>query len=245
MANSYFQFKQFTVHQERCAMKVGTDGTLLGAWAHGGQQILDIGTGTGLIALMMAQRFPESNITAIEIDGEACKQASENVAASPFHNRISVNHASLQQYCNNNMLEADSQGLRGKYYFDAIVCNPPFFVNSLKAPDKHRSMARHADTLTYAELFYRVSELLAEEGEFSAIVPFDCREAFVSEALLHDLHLTRLCSVRTTPRKQPRRYLLAFGWRNASEVEQTEGVIEDAPNVKSAWYAALTQEFYL
>ena len=96
MSNSYFRFKQFTIHQEQCAMKVGTDGTLLGAWAQGGERILDIGTGTGVIALRMAQRFPQSQVVGIDIDGLACEQALENVAASPFHDQVQVTHLSLQ-----------------------------------------------------------------------------------------------------------------------------------------------------
>ena len=134
MANDYFNFRQFTVRQERCAMKVGTDGTLLGAWAHGGSSILDIGVGTGLIALMMAQRFPESHIVGIDIDHEAVEQALENVKASPFRNI--------------DVVEADAKSYGGSS-FDAIVCNPPYFADSLQSPDMQRTIARHTVSLSF------------------------------------------------------------------------------------------------
>ena len=245
MPNDYFRFKQFTLHQDRCAMKVGTDGTLLGAWAEGGARILDIGTGTGLIALMMAQRFSKARVTAIEIDQEACLQARENVANSPFFDRVEVLDCSLQQFVNDYSLLSDIQENMQNFGFDSIVCNPPFFVNSLQAPDEQRSTARHATQLTYAQLFDGVSRLLAPEGVFSAIVPFDYQEAFTTEAILHGMHPWRVCAVKTTPRKQPRRYLLAFRRQQAPAVEQTIGVIEESPNVRSAWYRQLTEDFYL
>ena len=128
MANDYFKFKQFTVRQDRCAMKVGTDGTLLGSWANGGESVLDVGTGTGLIALMMAQRFPCAKITAIDISNDAFLQAEENVLASPYSDRISVLNIAFQQLPHS--------------IYDSIVCNPPFFENSLLCPDPERSMAR-------------------------------------------------------------------------------------------------------
>ena len=134
-----FRFKQFTIHQERCAMKVGTDGVLLGAWAEGGKAILDIGTGTGLIACMMAQRFPDATVQAIEIDEAACQQARENVTASPFLDRIFITNTSLQEFV--------SELPQHQQQYDCIVCNPPYFVNSMKAPDSQRSIARHTDTL--------------------------------------------------------------------------------------------------
>ena len=122
MSNNVFKFKQFSVHHDQCAMKVGTDGVLLGAWSRGGKRLLDIGTGTGLIAMMMAQRFSEAEIVAIDIDEAACLQAKENVANSPFATRVRVVHTSLQQF-------------DGENCFDCIVSNPPFFVNSLPNPD--------------------------------------------------------------------------------------------------------------
>ena len=229
MANDYFNFRQFTVRQERCAMKVGTDGTLLGAWAHGGSSVLDIGIGTGLVALMMAQRFPESRIVGIDIDHDAVEQALENVNASPFRN-IEV-------------VEVDAKLYEGDC-FDAIVCNPPYFADSLQCPDIQRTLARHTVSLSFRDLFAVVSRLLADDGEFSVVIPFDCKARLEAEAALAGLFKVRECAVKTTPRKQPRRYLLAFR-RHPADLEQTEGVIEIRPSVRSEWYQELTKDFYL
>ena len=166
-----FKFKQFEIHQDRCAMKVGTDGVLLGAWAPGGKRILDIGSGTGLISLMMAQRCQEAQVIGVDLDAEACDEARENVAASPFADRVSIACCRLQDY-------------ESAEKFDAIVSNPPFFLNSLKNPDSKRSMARHADSLPFRDLFLGVKRLLSEEGVFSAIVPSEVLDAFTSEAYL-------------------------------------------------------------
>ena len=125
--------------QDKCGMKVGTDGVLLGAWALGGSRVLDIGTGTGLVALMMAQRFPQSVVDAIDIDEEACRQAAENVAASPFAGSVHVGHCPLQDFLSSQP-------------YDAIVSNPPFFVDSLNNPDVRRPLPRHTDTLPFAAL---------------------------------------------------------------------------------------------
>ena len=229
MANDYFKFRQFTVRQDRCAMKVGTDGTLLGAWARGGCSILDIGTGTGLIALMLAQRFPKSRVIGIDIDSEAVEQARDNVAESPFHNV--------------DIIEADVSDYRDSVY-EAIVSNPPYFEDSLECPDGHRTMARHTSALSYHNLMESAWQLLADGGELSLVIPFDCKARLESEAALIGFFKSRECAVRTTPKKQPRRYLLAFR-KHPVELELSEGVIETTPNVRSAWYHELTKDFYL
>lgn len=237
MSNGYFQFKRFMVRQERCAMKVGTDGTLLGAWARGGQRILDIGTGTGLIALMMAQRCPEARLTAVDIDEDAVLQARENVAASSFADRISVLHADIRTA---NL----TGGLSPCEAFDAIVVNPPYFNDSLTCPDDQRTTARHTSTLSYRELMEATVRLLADDGELSVVIPFDCKARLESEAALAGLSKCRECSIRTTPRKAPRRYLLAFR-KHPAELEMTDGVLETMPGERSPWYHELTKEFYL
>lgn len=239
MANDYFQFRRFTVCQRRCAMKVGTDGTLLGAWARGGKSVLDIGTGTGLMALMIAQRFPEALIVGIDIDHEAVGQARENVVASPFRNI--------------DVVEADARipfALSGRFpqrespFFDAIVSNPPYFEDSSESPDSQRTLARHTTSLSYADLMAAVVRLLADDGEFSVVIPFDCKSRLEGEAALAGLFKVRECAVRTTPRKQPRRYLLAFR-KHPAPLELTEGVIETSPGQRSPWYQELTKDFYL
>ena len=141
MSNNSFTFQKFTIHQDRCAMKVGTDGVLLGAWAHGGKRILDIGTGTGLVAIMMAQRFADAHVTAVEIDHNAALQACNNANCSPFASRISIVETSIQNF-----------EVYGTQLFDSIVSNPPFFTDSLKNPDSQRATARHADTLPYLRM---------------------------------------------------------------------------------------------
>lgn len=235
MSNDYFQFRQFVVHQQRCAMKVGTDGTLLGAWAaapSGQCRILDIGTGTGLIALMMAQRYPEAEVTGIDIDEDAVAQADENVRLSPFSERVRIYRQDIVNF-------TDIIG------FDAIVSNPPYFVDSLACPDDQRTIARHAVSLTYEQLMHQAYHLLKDEGRFSVVVPSDCRAKIEAAACLEGFFTTRVCLIKTTPRKQPKRQLIEFQKHHVSELDISEGVIEVSPNVRSEWYQQLTKEFYI
>ena len=235
MANGYFRFKQFTVHQQHCAMKVGTDGTLLGAWAlatEGSCRIFDIGTGTGLIALMMAQRYPKAQVTAIDIDDGAVRQAKENVSASPFADRI-------------NVMKADVLTFKEEEKYDSIVCNPPFFEDSLICPDPQRTEARHTVSLDYRQLMEATFRLLKDDGRFSLIIPFDCRERLESEAHLRGFFISRLCSVQTTPSKAPKRYMIEFTKHPVYEIDTNNGILESSPQIRSDWYRELTQEFYI
>ena len=230
MANDYFKFKQFTIWQSDCAMKVGTDGTLLGAWAEGGQKILDIGTGTGLIALMMAQRFPNAHVTGIDIDAAAVSQAQSNVSHSPFADRGEIVVA--------DALEYDGS-------FDAIVSNPPFFADSLVCPDSQRSLARHSLSLTYQGLFETARRVLTEQGTLSVVVPFDYVQKVKSEAALNGFFIHREWAVKTTPRKSPRRFLLAFGLHAVEQIDTVIGILEESPGHRSDWYRQLTDAFYI
>ena len=238
MANDFFQFRQFTISQQRCAMKVGTDGTLLGAWAKSYGQwktnILDIGTGTGLIALMMAQRYPEAMVKAIDIDSEAVAQARENVAASPFANRVEVLQADIDAF------ECDDR-------FDAIVCNPPYFPadHSMESPDLQRRMARQTHSLNFQTLVHAVKRLLAPEGLFSVVIPVDGYHMMATEALQVSLYVSRLCHIRTTPRKEPKRLLIEFCQTPVNKIDMSEGIIEIEPNIRSPWYQEMTQDFYI
>lgn len=235
MANGYFQFKQFTIHQQHCAMKVGTDGTLLGAWALASEspcRILDIGTGTGLIALMMAQRYPQAKVTAIDIDDGAVRQAKENVSASPFVDRI-------------NVIKADVLTFEEEKKYDSIVCNPPFFEDSLTCPDPQRTEARHTVSLGYRQLMEAAFRLLKDDGHFSLIIPSDCRERLESEAHLRGFFLSRVCSIQTTPKKAPKRYMIELSKQPVNEVDTTNGILESSPQVRSDWYRELTKEFYI
>lgn len=235
MSNNSFTFQKFTIHQDRCAMKVGTDGVLLGAWAHGGKRILDIGTGTGLVAIMMAQRFADAHVTAVEIDHNAALQACNNANCSPFASRIGIVETSIQNF-----------EVYGTQLFDSIVSNPPFFTDSLKNPDSQRATARHADTLPYRDLFTAVKRLLAEDGEFSAIIPSNCLTSFIAEAYLAHLVPIRRLAIRTTPRKQPKRHLVSFGHTSsASNATNEEQCLMNPDGSQSEWYINLTSDFYL
>ena len=226
-----FRFKRFEVRQDRCAMKVGTDGVLLGAWADGGSRILDVGSGTGLIALMMAQRFPDAVIDGVDIDDDACEEARENVLASPFADRIRILNARLQDY------QASS--------YDAIVSNPPFFVDSLKNPDERRSIARHTDSLPFGDLFVGVKRLIKPDGVFSVIVPVEVEEKIISEGYMSGFRLVRQCAVKTVERKRPKRYLLAFSKDGKRTLISEKGILNAADGQRSEWYSKLTEEFYL
>lgn len=227
-----FQFKQFMVSQDRCAMKVGTDGVLLGAWAHGGSHILDIGTGTGIIALMMAQRFPKALVDAIEIDSEAAHQAVENVARSPFADRIKVVETSLQQF------KPDEP-------YDVIVTNPPFFARSLKSPDDSRRLARQTDSLPFSAIFAFAKENLVVDGELSAIIPTDYLEEFSQEAFMRGMFLSRQYAVKTVERKPAKRTLVAFSPSRPAAFDKREVILSDKDGKRSPWYEELVEEFYL
>ena len=227
-----FRFKQFEIEQDRCAMKVGTDGVLLGAWAKGGRRILDIGSGTGLISLMMAQRFPEAEVVGIDMDADACGQARENVMASPFRDRVEIECCRLQDF-------------GGAGDFDAIVSNPPFFVDSLKNPDSKRTMARHTDSLPFRDLFAGVKRLLSDDGIFSAIVPVEVVEQFVAESCILGFYLIRKCGVKTVERKQPKRFMLSFAKHRISPYEEHVETMMDSQGNRSEWYRKITEEFYL
>jgi tRNA1Val (adenine37-N6)-methyltransferase len=208
-------------------MKVGTDVVLLGAWARGGPRALDIGTGTGIIALMLAQRYPDAHILGIDIDGDAISQAADNVKASPFASRISV-----------ELMKVQDMGERYAGCFEAVVSNPPFFIDSLQAPDHQRNMARHAETLTYGDLMKAAKMLLDDDGELSVIVPFDYRRRMDDETVFQGLFPSRVCAVKTSAKKPVRRYLLAYR-KHPCVCEQTVLVIGDEA------YQQLTRDFYL
>jgi tRNA1Val (adenine37-N6)-methyltransferase len=213
-------------------MKVGTDGILLGALAQGGENILDVGTGSGVVALMMAQRFPKSKITGIDIDANACIQAKENVVQSPFVN-ISISNISLQDFTVKN------------YLFDCIVSNPPFFKDSLKCPDKGRTLARHNDALPCSELFKCVSKLLADEGIFSVIIPVDSINDFLFESYVSGLYLKRKYGIVTKEGKPIKRYILSFTKQINNKIDEVVNCLMDKNNNKSEWFVQITKDFYL
>ena len=214
-------------------MKVGTDGVLVGAWATvrpTDREVLDIGTGTGLIALMLAQRNPEAQIVGVEIDAESAEQARENFEASPWSDRVRVVECAVQEFSTENK-------------FDLIVSNPPYFVDSLKCPDGSRNTARHTDTLSFGELMHTAEQLLAPDGRFAVIVP---AEAALSVIAAGNLHLVRRCDVKTKPSGVPKRVMLEFSPRFCGAAVREELTIGDGTNGGSSpEYVALTREFYL
>jgi len=241
-----FRFKQFFVEDDRCAMKVGTDGVLLGAWAPSDspRTILDVGTGSGLIALMLAQRWPAARIDAIDIDPAAVDQAKENFKQSSFSHQLSAYCTSLQAWeTNDQRLKTNDQN------YDLIVSNPPYFRNSLKNPDKGREQARHTDTLSYEELITHSVRLLSANGRLALILPAEAETEITDIASTAGLSLTRVTRVYSKESKPPRRVLLCFentGSRGyeLTPIEDTL-VLEDDKGGRSAAYSELTKDFYL
>ena len=233
MSNDYFRFKQFCIRHDRCAMKVGTDGVLLGAWGCvEGRRILDIGTGTGLIALMAAQRNREAQVFGIDIDEVAVGQAKENIAESPFANRVSCE---LQ----------DVLTFQPEAPFDAILCNPPFFTEDTLPDDAARALARNNKSLPFPQLVKKVALLLTDAGKFSVIIPSGHMQELISLCLVEGLHLNRRCIVRTKTNNPPRRVLLSFSAKAPQTTEEQNLNLMADDGSRSEAYKALTNDFYL
>ena len=253
---SSFTFKQFAISQDRCAMKVGTDGVLLGAWARVAhcRRVLDIGTGTGLVALMAAQRS-QAHIVAIDLDADAVAQATANVAASPWPARIQVMEVDAREIDNSDVSiqnsesthpEANSEFIihNSEFLFDAILCNPPFFENALKSPDAARTMARHTDTLSFDELARSAARLLSPEGELSVIIPYDRAHDMTVSAACQGLFATRQTIVIPVEGGKPKRMLMAFSREGQPHAVETL-CIHDAQRRPTADYVSLVSDFYL
>ncbi|MBA3663768.1 MAG: methyltransferase [Bacteroidetes bacterium] len=235
MSNGSFAFKQFTIKQDRCAMKVGTDAVLLGAWItpNGSKKILDIGTGTGIIALMLAQKS-SAQIVAIDIDKESTDQAKLNVSESNFRN-IEVQNLSLQ------VLAQTSEEK-----FNLIVTNPPYFIDSLKSNDGNRTIARHADLLPFEDLIAGVQKLLEKKGKFCLILPKNEASLFRDMAKQKGLYISKLLRIRTRSDKDSeKRHIMQFEFKE-TEFSESTLVIESDRNMKySEEYRELTKDYYL
>ncbi|MEO8147287.1 MAG: methyltransferase [Bacteroidia bacterium] len=234
MSESTFHFKKFTINQQRCAMKVGTDSVLFGAWikTRNASSILDIGTGTGVLALMLAQKS-NAQIDAIDVDAEACEQARENCIASPWADRIKVFHSTLQHFQNH-----------AHAVYDLIVSNPPYFSSSHKASDAARNIARHMDaTLSMEDLINGVLKLLSTDGNFCVILPQKEGMLFYEKALLHNLFCTNLTRVKTKIDKPEKRLMMEFS-RKMQVMNEDEIVIQEADNFFTEDYIQLTKDFY-
>ena len=245
-----FHFKQFDIAQDRCAMKVGTDGVLLGAWAFGQTEnprsaatvrILDIGCGTGLIAIMLAQRFSadgcrQFHIDAVEIDHDAACQAAENAAATPWSAQIAVHPCSLRDF----MADAPADALP----YDFIVTNPPFYNATLKPEDAGRATARHKDALPLREIMQCAKSRLSAEGTLSMIYPTDYDGEVMTEAVLAGLSPMRICNVLTKIGKPAKRRMLEIAHK-AIGCETLTLALRDADGQYTAEYRKLTEPFYI
>jgi tRNA1Val (adenine37-N6)-methyltransferase len=237
MSNNWFRFKQFIIQQEHSAMKVGTDGVLLGAWAGGEDHMkaLDIGTGTGLIALMMAQRFPALYIDAVEIDKFSCIDAKKNIMDSPWSTRIDLFCMSFQ----------DFQSKAKKSSYDLILSNPPYFIASLKPDNESRARARHDKDLSLKELMDISAELLTPEGILAIIIPSDLHNETIKLAGESNLYPQRKLWIKPTTEKMTNRLLVEFSFKNQQAIEE-ELIIEEFGRHKySDYYISLTRDFYL
>ena len=231
-----FKFKQFTIHQDRTAMKVGTDGVLLGAWTSletNPFSILDIGTGTGLIALQLAQRSHAEVIDALEIDDDAYEQAVENFENSPWSDRLFCYHAGFDEFVD----EIDDS-------YDMIVSNPPFYTENYKTENAQRDTARFTDALPFDELLQGVAKLLESKGTFHTIIPQKAYDQFVALAKENHLFQYKTCHVKGNPEADYKRSLLSFSFEKR-ENQVTELIIETTRHQYTDDYIALTKDFYL
>jgi tRNA1Val (adenine37-N6)-methyltransferase len=238
MSTKPFHFKQFVIQQDQCAMKVGTDGVLLGAWCDSvdAKTILDIGTGTGVIAIMQAQRNENAEIIALEIDDKAAQQATLNFQRCKWSERLTAFHCSIQDFATKSTSK-----------FDHIISNPPFYNSDsfTKANGNERIMARNTETLNYSELVKGVQLLLAETGKFSVIIPISELGKLLMETKSLELYLTRKTLVQPTKEKAAHRVLLEFSKMNSKLEEQVLVIQKGQRNEFTEEYIELTKDFYI
>ena len=231
-----FCFKKFKIDQERCAMKIGTDSVLLGAWTNVDfepQSILDIGAGTGVLSLMLAQRCDAPTIDALEIDENAYEQCVDNFEASPWDDRLYCYHAGLDEFVD----EVDE-------VYDLIISNPPFYSETVSSGDTSRDLARQNDTLPFTELVESVSKLLSDDGRFSVIIPFKETEEFINLANAEALYALRICHIRGHKDAPFKRSLIEFS-RTKADTKVEVLIIEKERHMYTNEYIALTKDFYL
>jgi len=237
MSNNYFSFKQFTVQQDKSAMKVCTDACLFGAWVSNkatekpAARILDLGTGTGLLSLMYAQKSSTSQIDAIEIDPAAAVQASENFLSSPWKDRL-------------NMIQADATCYAFSHSYDFILSNPPFFENDLKSKKAGRNLALHSEALTLEDLLNIISRQISPKGTFAILLPWQRSAYFESLCLKKGFYLLERVSVKQTPRHAFFRTMLLFSAKE-NEVQDSEIIIQNSPGIYSPEFIRLLRAYYL
>lgn len=236
MSQKPFIFKQFTIQQDQCAMKIGTDAVLLGAWAtltHNPFSVLDIGAGTGVLSLMLAQRSNAQLIDAIEIDNQAYEQCVTNFEASTWADRLFCYHASLEEF----VAEIDDR-------YDLIISNPPFYNEDFKTQNNQRDLARFVEALPFKHLVESAAKLLSSEGIFSVVIPFKEEAHFISLAAQVNLFCNNILHVKGTPTSKTKRSLLEFSFRE-SEIKVEELLIETERHKHTEAYINLTKDFYL
>lgn len=239
MSLGTFIFKRFSVKHDKCGMKVGTDGVILGAWVKPMNKqkptmVLDVGTGCGLIAMMMAQRMPDSHIMAIDIDHPSVEQAKENVASSSFSKQITVLEADFNQFA--------QESCKDKY--DIIVSNPPFFQESTHSVSARMDIAKHTGSLSFSQLITGVRLLLADDGQFSVIIPYSAAKSFIGLAAQSNLYLIRRCDIRGSSHKLFKRSALTFS-HQITTTDYSKLNIHLNSGDYTDEYKALTSDFYL
>lgn len=235
--NNYFKFKQFTINQDKCAMKVGTDGVLLGVWGNipsdgRSARLLDIGCGTGLISIIAAQRAENILIDGIDIEPNAVRQSIENGNKSPWSSRLNFFNSSLQDF-------------NTDYKYDYILSNPPYFINSLKNEIDSRAIARHSDTLSYFDLAENVDRLLSEDGIFSTIFPYVEASIFIVEASKKLLYCNRRMDIRGREGGAIKRVMLQFSRKKGDFITEELTIEKNERHSYSSKYIELTKDLYL
>ena len=234
MPKPSFRFKQFTIQQDRCALKVGTDGVLFGAWVNytGAKRILDVGTGTGVLALIAAQRAPNASVDAVEIDDAAAEQAAENAAASPWADRVRVHRMDVRR-------------MKTSEPFDLIICNPPYYAGYSTAADQRVGVAKHSDELLFPDLAQAVDRLLSPDGRFAVIIPLNREKHLVREARLSGLIPIRRCVVKYVAHRPAKRVLLEFDRAGAVVLEEALTIENTGPFDYTPEYRALISDLML
>ena len=234
-----FQFKEFTIHQDKTAMKVGTDGVLLGAWCATGNfpdTILDIGTGTGIIALMMAQRFDAMTIDGVEVDENAYEQTVANFENSDWGDRLYCYNSTFQNFADEIADEEET--------YDLIVTNPPFYTDEFETENDARNKARFTSSLSFLELITGVVKILSSDGKFAIVIPYKEEENFIKLAKEQNLFLNRICRVQGNPKSEIKRCLLEFSFHQTA-INSAHLIIEIERHQYTEEYINLTKDFYL
>jgi len=234
-----FKFKEFTINQDKTAMKVGTDGVLLGAWcsvADYPDTILDVGAGTGVIALMIAQRSDAMTIDAVEVDEDAYEQTVANFEESDWGDRLYCYNATFTEFSDEIAEEEES--------YDLIVSNPPFYTDEFETDNEARNKARFTTSLSFEDLLKGVTKILSEKGVFSVIIPFKEEGSFINLAKENKLYLNRVCRVQGNETSEIKRCLLAFSFHE-TKIQEESLIIEIARHQYTQDYINLTKDFYL